>query len=63
MKENDRFDAIMTIVLEWAEHSAGWWCQDEAEQEVRFFLENEEFADWSDEQIADQGIKVWQEAE
>jgi nitrous oxidase accessory protein NosD len=65
MKENDRFAAIMTQVLEWAEGGPGyWWCQDEAEQKVRSILDQPYYAaQMTDDEIAQDAIKVWQEAE
>jgi hypothetical protein len=59
-----RFDAIMAIVLEWAEHSAAWWGRYKAEQEVRCILDQPYYAaQMTDDEIAQDAIKAWQEAE
>jgi hypothetical protein len=59
-----RFDAIMAIVLEWAEYSATWWCQPQAEAEVRYILDQPyDAAQMTDEEIAQSAINAWQEAE
>ena len=59
----DRFAAIMALVDAWAEDNSGWDCRCEAEAEVAFVLENEEYADWTDERVADAGIAAWEIAE
>ena len=60
---NDRFNEIMALVDAWAEEHAGWDCRCEAEAEVAFVLENEEYAAWTDEMVADAGIAAWELAE
>ena len=60
---NNRFNNIMALVDAWAEENAGWDCRAEAEAEVAFILKNEEYADWTDEMVADAGIAAWEFAE
>lgn len=59
----DRFESIMAGVDAWADENAGWDCRSEAEDEVRFMLEDSEYADWSDERIVEAGIAAWRMAE
>lgn len=59
----DRFESIMAGVDAWANENAGWNCRSESEDEVRFMLENSEYADWSDERIVEAGIAAWMCAE
>ena len=69
MNENEittstsRFDNIMAMVDAWAENYAGWDCRYEAEAEMAFILGDEEYADWTDERIAESAIDAWMVAE
>ena len=58
-----RFNRIMKIVDDWADEYAGWDCREEAVEDVRYILSNDEYKDWSDERIANDAIKAWEMAE
>ena len=59
----NRFKQIMAMVDAWAEENSGWDCRAEAVAEVAFTLGDEEYADWTDEQIAESAINAWMAAE
>jgi hypothetical protein len=63
MENLNRYNDIMALVDAWAEDHAGWDCRGEAEEEVTFILGGDEYADWTDEMVADAGIAAWELAE
>ena len=59
----NRYNDIMARVDAWAENHAGYDCRYEAEAEVAFILGDGEYADWTDERIAESAINAWLVAE
>ena len=60
---NTRFNRIMQMIDKWAEKNAGWDCREDAVYEVEFMLYSDEYKNKSDEEIAQEGILAWQNAE
>jgi hypothetical protein len=63
MENLNRYNDIMARVDAWAENHEGYDCRGEAEAEVYFVLGNEEYADWTDDRIAEAAINAWLIAE
>jgi hypothetical protein len=59
-----RFELIMATVDAWAEEHAVWYCRGAAEAEVCYILDRPYYAaQMTDDEIAQDAIKAWQEAE
>jgi hypothetical protein len=58
-----RYDAIMARVDAWAENHEGYDCRSEAVGEVEFMLNDADYANYSDEEIARAAICAWLAAE
>lgn len=59
----NRFNSIMARIDEWAEEGAGWDCRAEVMSDVRYMLVESSFADYTDDQIVEEGIASWMEHE
>ena len=59
----NRFNSIMNRIDEWANQEEVWDCRAEVMSDVLYMLQNEHFADYTDEQIVEEGIASWLEHE
>jgi hypothetical protein len=59
----NRYDTIMTLVDAWAENHEGYDCRRDAEAEVEFLLNDADYVNNSDEELARFAICAWESAE